>query len=40
MFSGHSKIGAGLAKGDWITIVAIIDQELADENHTLVEYEW
>jgi O-acetyl-ADP-ribose deacetylase (regulator of RNase III) len=36
---GYPKIGAGLAKGDWTTIAAIIDQELADEDHTLVEYE-
>ncbi len=35
---GYPKIGAGLAKGDWTTIAAIIDQELAGEDHTLVEF--
>lgn len=35
---GYPKIGAGLAKGDWPTIAAIIDEELADEDHTLVEF--
>ena len=35
---GYPKIGAGLAKGDWATIAAIIDDELAGEDHTLVEY--
>lgn len=34
----YPKIGAGLAKGDWNTIAAIIEQELADEDHTLVEF--
>jgi len=34
---GYPKIGAGLAKGDWNTIAAIIDEELAGEDHTLVE---
>jgi len=33
---GYPKIGAGLAGGDWPTIAAIIDEELAGENHTLV----
>ena len=35
---GYPKIGAGLAKGDWKLIAQIIDAELADEDHTLVEY--
>ena len=35
---GYPKIGAGLAKGDWATIAAIIDEELAAEDHTLVEF--
>jgi O-acetyl-ADP-ribose deacetylase (regulator of RNase III) len=35
---GYPKIGAGLAKGDWNVIAQIIDAELADEDHTLVEY--
>lgn len=35
---GYPKIGAGLAKGDWNTIAAIINEELAGEDHTLVEF--
>ena len=35
---GYPKIGAGLAKGDCNVIAAIIDEELAGEDHTLVEY--
>ena len=35
---GYPKIGAGLAKGDWAKISAIIDQQLAGEDHTLVEF--
>src|SRR5688572_20917837 len=35
---GYPKIGAGLARGDWPTIAAIIDEELAGEDHTLVEF--
>jgi O-acetyl-ADP-ribose deacetylase (regulator of RNase III) len=35
---GYPKIGAGLAKGDWAVIAAIIDEELAGEDHTLVEF--
>ena len=35
---GYPKIGAGLAKGDWDVIAHIIDEELAGEDHTLVEY--
>ena len=42
LFSGkriaYPKIGAGLAGGDWGTISKIIDEELAGEDHTLVEY--
>jgi O-acetyl-ADP-ribose deacetylase (regulator of RNase III) len=36
---GYPKIGAGLGGGDWERISKIIDEELAGENHTLVEYE-
>ena len=36
---GYPRIGAGLARGDWSTIAAIIDEELEGEAHTLVEYE-
>ena len=35
---GYPKIGAGLAGGDWEIISAIIVEELAGEDHTLVEY--
>lgn len=35
---GYPKIGAGLAGGDWEIIGSIIDDELAGEDHTLVEY--
>ncbi len=35
---GYPKIGAGLAGGDWQIIAAIIDEELAGEDHTLVEF--
>ena len=28
----------GLASGDWKTIAAIVDDELASEDHTLVEF--
>lgn len=34
---GYPKIGAGLGKGDWPKISAIIDESLAGEDHTLVE---
>jgi O-acetyl-ADP-ribose deacetylase (regulator of RNase III) len=41
-FSGYRigvpKIGAGLAKGDWKIILRILNEELADENVTLVLY--
>ena len=33
---GYPLIGAGLAKGDWSRISAIIDKELEGEDHTLV----
>jgi O-acetyl-ADP-ribose deacetylase (regulator of RNase III) len=43
MFSGstiaYPKIGGGLAKGDWSVISSIIEEELAGEDHTLVEYQ-
>jgi len=35
---GYPKIGAGLAGGDWDIISKIIDEELGDMDHTLVEY--
>ncbi len=35
---GYPKIGAGLAGGDWERIAAIIDEELAGEDHTLVVF--
>jgi len=35
---GYPLIGAGLAKGDWSIISAIIDEELSGEDHTLVEF--
>ena len=35
---GYPRIGAGLAGGDWDTIAAILDEELAGEDHTLVQY--
>ncbi|KJS03614.1 MAG: phosphatase [Desulfobulbaceae bacterium BRH_c16a] len=35
---GYPKIGAGLGGGDWQKISAIIDEELAGEDHTLVLY--
>ena len=36
---GYPMIGAGLARGDWNIISAIIDKELVGEDHTVVEYE-
>lgn len=36
MRTGYPKIGSGLAGGDWDTISKIIDEELLDEDHTLV----
>jgi O-acetyl-ADP-ribose deacetylase (regulator of RNase III) len=35
---GYPKIGAGLGGGDWNIISKIIDEELYDENHILVEF--
>ena len=35
---GLPKIGAGLAGGDWKRIAAIIEEELAGEDVTLVEF--
>ena len=35
---GYPKIGAGLARGDWNVIAKIIDEELAGEDHILVEF--
>ena len=35
---GYPRIGAGLAGGDWSIISKIIDDELAGEDHTLVEF--
>lgn len=35
---GYPLIGAGLAGGDWNVIEAIICEELANENHTLVKF--
>ncbi len=36
---GYPLIGAGLAGGDWSLISAIIDEELAEMDHTLVRFE-
>jgi O-acetyl-ADP-ribose deacetylase (regulator of RNase III) len=36
---GYPRIGAGIGGGDWSIISAIIDEELAGEDHTLVEYQ-
>lgn len=36
---GYPAIGAGLAGGNWQIIAEIIDQELAGEDHTFVEYQ-
>ncbi|MFT5729188.1 MAG: O-acetyl-ADP-ribose deacetylase (regulator of RNase III) [Desulforhopalus sp.] len=35
---GYPKIGAGLAGGDWNIIEHIINKELTQEHHTLVNY--
>jgi O-acetyl-ADP-ribose deacetylase (regulator of RNase III) len=35
---GYPKIGAGLAMGDWEIIASSIEQELAGEDHTYVEF--
>ncbi len=34
----YPAIGAGLAGGDWATIAAIIEEELAGEHHVFVEW--
>lgn len=34
----YPRIGAGLARGDWSLISKIIGEELAGEDHTLVEF--
>jgi len=36
---GYPKIGAGLAGGQWNRIEKIIDKELAEEHHTLVNFQ-
>ena len=35
---GYPKIGAGLAGGDWNIISEVIEEELKNENHVLVEF--
>lgn len=35
---GYPRIGAGLAGGDWARIAGIIEEELNDEDHALVEF--
>lgn len=35
---GYPRIGAGLAGGDWARISTLIDNALAGEQHTLVEF--
>lgn len=35
---GYPAIGAGLAGGDWAVVSAIIEEELAGEEHTFVIY--
>jgi len=36
---GYPAIGAGLAGGEWPVIAAIIEQELAGEDHVFVEWQ-
>ncbi|WP_019949778.1 macro domain-containing protein [Hymenobacter aerophilus] len=36
---GYPAIGAGLAGGDWAIIAAIIEEELAGEEHVFVQWE-
>ena len=36
---GYPAIGSGLAGGDWDIISKIIEEELAGEDHTFVEYD-
>ena len=35
---GYPKIGPGLAGGDWEIIRLLIEEELAGEDHTYVEF--
>jgi O-acetyl-ADP-ribose deacetylase (regulator of RNase III) len=35
---GYPALGAGLAGGEWSVIAAIIDEELAGENHVFVQW--
>lgn len=35
---GYPTIGAGLARGNWVRINAIIDEELNGSDHTLVRF--
>ena len=35
---GYPALGAGLAGGDWTLIAAIIDEELAGEEHVFVQW--
>jgi O-acetyl-ADP-ribose deacetylase (regulator of RNase III) len=35
---GYPRIGAGLGRGEWGRLAAIIDEELSGEDHTLVEF--
>jgi O-acetyl-ADP-ribose deacetylase (regulator of RNase III) len=35
---GYPALGAGLAGGDWAIIAAIIDEELAGEEHVFVQW--
>ena len=36
---GYPAIGAGLAGGEWPVIAAIIEEELAGEDHVFVEWQ-
>ena len=36
---GYPAIGAGLAGGEWLVIAAIIEEELAGEDHVFVEWQ-
>jgi hypothetical protein len=35
---GYPALGAGLVQGDWAIIAAIIDEELAGEEHVFVQW--
>jgi O-acetyl-ADP-ribose deacetylase (regulator of RNase III) len=35
---GYPALGAGLARGDWTLIAAIIDEELTGEEHGFVQW--